>query len=132
MISPNNKWLIHTLLIGLIPVFSRLLTWAATTSVTVTPLAAADFITLGLVVHIAILNEMEHLAIREPAIKALLNGLSILFITCYGTLYALTTLSDRNPELINAPFVLPISIVFCTGSAACGLTLFQISKRRLQ
>lgn len=69
MISSNNKWLIHTLLVGLIPVLTRLMAWAGTATGKVDPLAAADFIALGLVVHVSILNEMEHLLIREPALK---------------------------------------------------------------
>ncbi len=130
MISPNNKWLIHTLLVGLIPILTRLLIWAATTSGKLAPFAAADFITLGLVVHVSILNETEHLLIRQQALKALLSGLSILWITLYGSLYALTALADSNRELINAAFVLLASAMFCVGSTLFGLALFQISKRR--
>lgn len=52
MISSNNKWLIQTLLVGLIPILTRLLMWATTTTGQVHPLAASDFITLGLVVDI--------------------------------------------------------------------------------
>lgn len=130
MISPNNKWLIHTLLVGLIPILTRLLIWAATTSGKLAPFTAADFITLGLVVHVSILNEMEHLLIRQQALKALLSGISILLITLYGTLYALTALADSNRELIDAAFVLVASAMFCAGSTVFGLALFQISKRR--
>jgi hypothetical protein len=130
MISPNNKWLIHTLLVGLIPILTRLLIWSATISGKVAPFAAADFITLGLIVHVSILNETEHLLIREQALKALLSGFSILLITLYGTLYALTALAESNRELIDATFVLLTSVMFCAGSIVFGLTLFQIRKRR--
>ncbi|SDH52925.1 MULTISPECIES: hypothetical protein [unclassified Duganella] len=130
MISSNNKWLIHTLLVGLIPILLRLLASAAASTGKVEPLAAADFITLGLIVHVSILNEMEHLLIREPALKALLTGASIALITLYGTLYALTMLGERSPELINQRFVLLVSVTLCAGSATFGLGLFQFSKRR--
>ena len=130
MITSNNKWLIHTILVGIIPILTRLLTWAITSSGKVDPLTAADFITLGLVIHISILNETEHLMMHESAIRALLNVISRLFVTSYGALYTLTTLSERNRELINAPSVIPISIILCVGSAISGLTLFHIAKRR--
>jgi hypothetical protein len=42
MISTNNKWLIHTLLVGLIPILTRLLSWAVTASGAVEPLATSD------------------------------------------------------------------------------------------
>lgn len=130
MISPNNKWLTQTLLVGLIPVLDRLLMWAATTTGRVAPLVASDFITLGLVIHISILNEGTHLLIREQAARALLNSICTLFITCYGVLYTLIIFSEHNTELIDIPFVLKTSLVLCLGSAAFGLILFQMTKRR--
>lgn len=86
MISSNNKWLIYTLVVGLIPVLIRLLMWAATAASQVQPLTASDFITLGLIIHVSILNETEHLPISEQVGRALLNSISTLFITCYGVL----------------------------------------------
>lgn len=132
MISSNNKWLIQTLLVGLIPILTRLLMWATTTTGQVPPLAASDFITLGLVVHASILNETGHLLISEQALRALLNSVSILVITCYGVLYTLTTLGEKNAELIKVQLVLPMSIVFCALSTTLGLTIFQIATRRPQ
>ena len=132
MISSNNKWLIHTLLVGLIPVLTRLLAWSGTATGKVDPLAVTDFLTLGLVVHVSILNETEHLWIPDPAVRALLNGLSILFITCYGTLFALAALNDRNTELINAKIILPAGVALCFLSATFGLILFQHFKRSPQ
>lgn len=132
MISSNNKWLIQTLLVGLIPILTRLLMWATTTADHVHPLAASDFITLGLVVHASILNETGHLLISEQALRALLNSVSILVITCYGVLYTLTTLSEKNAELIKVQLVLPMSVVFCALSTTLGLAIFQIATRRPQ
>lgn len=130
MASSNNKWLIHTLLVGLIPVNARLLMWASTATGQVAPLAASDFITLGLVVQISILNEGAHLLMREQAARALLNSICTLFITCYGVLYTLIVFSEHNMELIDVPFVLTMSLLLCFGSALFGLILFQMIKRR--
>ncbi|WP_092268900.1 hypothetical protein [Duganella sp. CF402] len=130
MISSNNKWLIQTLLVGLIPVLARLLMWATTSSGEVHPLAAPDFITLGLVIHVSILNETEHLLIPEQALRALLNSVTSLFIMCYGVLYTLIILGERNTELIKVPAVLSTSIVLCIASGVLGLLLFQIAGRR--
>ncbi len=65
MISPNNKRLIHTLLVGLIPVLTRLLSWATTAPGAVDPLATSDFTALGLVVHVSILNETAHMQMLD-------------------------------------------------------------------
>ena len=104
--------------------------WAATATGQIAPLAASDFMTLGLVIHISILNEGAHLLIREQAARALLNSICTLFITCYGVLYALIIFSEHCTELIDVPFVLKMSVVLCIGSAAFGLILFQMTKRR--
>ncbi len=125
MISPNNKWLIHTLLVGLIPVLTRLLSWATTMADTVAPLATADFITLGLVMHISILNETAHMQTLDNASKTLLNSISTIFIATYGTLYAVAAIGERNTELINVSAVLTGSMGLCVVSTALGLILFQ-------
>jgi hypothetical protein len=130
MLTSNNKWLAHTLLVGLIPVLTRLLMWAAATGAHIQPLAASDFITLGLVVHVSMLNEAGHLLVPDKALRALLNSTCTLFITCYGALYTLSTLGERNAELINVPTVLAMSIALCVASVALGLILFQTRKRR--
>jgi len=132
MLPSSTKWLLHTILIGIIPVLARLLTWAATSTGNIAPLAAADFITLGLLIHVSIINEMRHLLMRGAALRAELNGMSALFITFYGTLHALATIGERNTELINTQFVLLMSIAFCIGSTVLGFGLFQISQRRWQ
>jgi hypothetical protein len=125
MISPNNKWLIHTLLVGLIPILTRLMTWATTSGGKVEALAAPDFITLGLVIHVSIINEMEHAQRITPESKALLNGICLVFITLFGALYALAAISEHHGELIDVSLVLRSSIGFCVGSTVLGLSLFQ-------
>ena len=125
MISPNNKWLIHTLLVGLIPVLTRLLSWATTMADTVAPLATADFITLGLVMHISILNETAHMQTLHDASKILLNSISTVFIATYGALYAVATIGEHNAELINVSAVLTGSIGLCAVSTTLGFILFQ-------
>jgi hypothetical protein len=130
MLTSNNKWLIHTLLVGLIPVLARLLMWAATSNGQVHPVVASDLTTLGLVFHVSMLNETEHRLILKQAARALLNSISTLFITCYGVLYTVIILSERNTELIDAPFVLAMSGTLCIGSIILGLALSQITKRK--
>ncbi|QJD92375.1 hypothetical protein HH213_21125 [Duganella dendranthematis] len=125
MISPNNKWLIHTLLVGLIPILTRLLSWATTTTGTVDPLATVDFITLGLVMHVSILNETAHIPTLDNASKTLLNSISTVFIATYGALYAVATIGEHNAELINVSAVLTGSVGLCAVSTTLGFILFQ-------
>ena len=83
------KWLIYTVLVGLIPVLSRLLVWGVTSSGSVSPISSADFVAFGLVLHISNINEIEHFSGVDREWKTIQNGTSIAFIALYSVLFAL-------------------------------------------
>lgn len=87
------KWLIYTVLVGLVPLLARLLAWAATTPGTVQPLTAADLVAFGLVLHISNINEVDHLPERDP-MKSLQHGCSFTFIALYGVMLAVTLIGN--------------------------------------
>jgi len=60
MTDKKTKWLIYTVLVGLIPILSRLLVWLVTNTGTVNILSPSDFVIFGLVLHISNINEIEH------------------------------------------------------------------------
>ena len=62
MENKKIKWLIYTVLVGLIPILSRLLIWLVTKEGTVEMLNASDFVAFGLVLHISNINEIEHIS----------------------------------------------------------------------
>jgi len=121
----KSKWLTYTFFVGLIPVFTRLLAWAITHAGAVSPLAASDFVYFGLVLHISIINELEYLSSAELAWKTTQNGLSLIFITLYGALYAMAILGERNVGLVDAVVALKISIIFAVASISLSLTTFH-------
>src|SRR5690606_1176029 len=94
------KWLIYTVLVGLIPVLSRLLVWAVTKEGSVNPLSPSDFVAFGLVLHISNINEIEHFAGVEREWKTAQNGISIAFIAFYSVLFALTLIGGRVVDVI--------------------------------
>ncbi|WP_141758568.1 hypothetical protein [Duganella sp. HH105] len=59
----KSKWFTYTLLVGLLPISARLVVWAAAKAGRVSAITASDFITLGLVLHISVINEVEHFPI---------------------------------------------------------------------
>lgn len=95
------KWLIYTVLVGLIPILSRLLVWWVTQPGTVSMLAATDFIAFGLVLHISNINEIEHLSDSNKSWKTIQNGTSIIFIALYSVLFALVLVSEGVPSFID-------------------------------
>ncbi|RFP15952.1 MULTISPECIES: hypothetical protein [unclassified Duganella] len=126
----KSKWIAYTVVVGLIPMLTRLLIWTATTAGRVAPLAASDFVALGLVLHISIVNELEHVPSKEADIKTILNGTSLLFITLYGALHALTVLAEQNATLIDPTSILQDSIALAGASMALSLVVFQYLSRR--
>lgn len=99
------KWLIYTVLVGLIPIVSRVLIWGVTQPGTISILAASDFIAFGLILHISNINEIEHLGNGEKTWKTVQNGTSILFITLYSVLFSLIIISEGLPGFIDSKVI---------------------------
>lgn len=88
------KWLIYTVLVGLIPILSRLIVWVATKEGVVDGLSPSDFIAFGLILHISNINEIEHFTHAERQWKTIQNGVSIAFIAFYSVLFCLTLIGE--------------------------------------
>jgi len=104
--NKKSKWLIYTVLVGLIPILSRFIVWIVTKKGTVEIFSPSDFIAFGLVLHISNINEIEHFSGIEKQWKTAQNGVSIAFIAFYSVLFALT--------LIGANIVDVTAITICT------------------
>ena len=122
-----SKWLAYTFLVGLIPLLTRLLVWAATTDEMVHAVAAPDFLVFGLVLHISIINEIEHLPRKEQDWKTIQNGTAVVFISIYSALYAVNILGEKNGHLINEHAMLLV----CLGIALTSITISLIIVHRL-
>ncbi|GAC1607418.1 MAG: hypothetical protein NVS3B3_10240 [Aquirhabdus sp.] len=101
MENKKIKWLMYTVLVGLIPIICRFLVWGVTQVGAISMLAASDFIAFGLVLHISNINEIEHLSDRDKSWKTVQNGISILFIASYSVLFTLTMLNERVATFID-------------------------------
>ncbi|MGF1710107.1 hypothetical protein L4C37_05910 [Vibrio kagoshimensis] len=85
-VSKLTKWLCYTVIIGLIPIglrfaFSILIDGFA-------PISASEYIALGFVLHISILNELEHMT-GDETWKSVSNVFSICAIVMYTSLMAI-------------------------------------------
>ena len=104
------KWLIYTVLVGLIPVILRALIWFISQNRTMDFFNAADFVAFGLILHISNINQIEHFKDRENSWKTIQNGASIAFISFYSVLFACSLLGQSNPGLINGSAITSLSI----------------------
>ena len=104
------KWLIYTVLVGLIPVLSRALIWFISQNRTMNFFNASDFVAFGLILHISNINEREHFNDSEKSWKTIQNGFSIAFISFYSVLFTCSLLGESNPGLINVQSITYFSI----------------------
>ncbi len=93
------------------------------------PFTASDFVAFGLVLHISIVNELEHASIKEASMKSILNSISLLFITLYGALCALNVVAEHDPGLVDPTLMFSISISFSAASMALGAVAFYYLPR---
>jgi hypothetical protein len=119
----KSKWPTYTFFVGLIPVFTRLPAWSITRTGAVSPLTASDFGSFGLVLHISIINELEHISSVGLDGKTAQNGVSLIAITLYGVLYSITTLGERSVGLVDAAAMLRISMAFAVRSALLSISM---------
>lgn len=129
MESKKIKWLIYTVLVGLIPILCRLFVWGVTESGVVSFIVASDFIAFGLILHISNINEIEHLADDEKSWKTVQNGISIAFIAFYSVLFALIMISEGIPNFIDAVAIKNCAVGLALVSFAISFSVFhRISK----
>lgn len=110
MTSRKTKWLIYTVLVGLIPILSRSLVWLVTNAGTINFLSPSDFVAFGLVLHISNINEIEHFDNVGKEWKTVQNGISIAFIAFYSVLFSLTLIGDNVVNIL--------AITYCALSLA--------------
>ncbi|MCG8237375.1 hypothetical protein [Tenacibaculum finnmarkense] len=98
----KTKWLIYTVLIGLIPFLIR--TFIALFDNTATIdywLNETDFIILGLVLNLTNINELEDKYFEDKVWKTRNIGFSVVSIALFSAILAIVTYSDFkiNPDL---------------------------------
>lgn len=131
MANVKIKWLIYTVLVGLIPVLSRALIWFISQNRTMDFFNAADFVAFGLILHISNINEIEHFNDPEKSWKTMQNGISIVFISFYSVLFACSLLGQANPGLIDVGAIKYAAIVLSLTSFGISYSVYRrIAKLR--
>jgi CRISPR/Cas system CMR-associated protein Cmr3 (group 5 of RAMP superfamily) len=129
MENKKVKWLIYTVVVGLIPILARFLVWGVTEPGIVSLVTASDFIAFGLILHISNINEIEHLSDDEKSWKTIQNGTSIVFIAFYSVLFALIMVSEGVPSFIDNEVIERCTIGLVVISLLISFSVFhRISK----
>lgn len=92
------KWIIYTVLVGLIPFFIRIFLYLVHNNLNgLYVLNEFDFITVALVLNVTNINELDGNSQQEAYLKTLGIGLSAFFIALIAGILGMLILSDLNP-----------------------------------
>ena len=119
------KWLMYTVLVGLIPIFARILIWTISQNRNLDLVSAADLAVFGLILHISNINEIAHFNKPDQPWRITQNGISIAFISGYSILLASYLLEQTQPGIINLEFLRYISIAMCVTSFIIRFTVYN-------
>lgn len=125
MENKKIKWLIYTVLVGLIPILSRIMIWVVTKPGTISFLSTSDFISFGLILHISNINEIEHLGSDNKQWKTIQNGTSIAFIALYSVLFSLNIVNESNASIIDIFSIRVCAIVLSVISFLISFSVFH-------
>ena len=128
---PNRtvKWLVYTVIMGLIPALARLLISSISLNDNVNFINALDFVIFGLVLHTANINEVEHFSDEQKSWKTIQNGISFIFIAAYSLLFTCYLIEQSNPDTFSLTAITYISLGFAIVSLLISFSVYdRISK----
>ena len=110
----KTKWLIYTVLIGLMPFFIRTFIYLIDRTATLDYwINEIDFIGFGLVLHLSILNELEDKDFDDKVWRTRHIGFSVIGILFLASLLAIVTYADfKKSDDLNENTVKTMSIIF--------------------
>ncbi|MEC6816982.1 hypothetical protein VXS05_18355 [Photobacterium toruni] len=117
----RTKWLMYTVFIGLLPVLLRFL--LVSLGVRIPLFSIGDFIAFGLVLHISILNEIEHVE-EQNSWKTKQNAFSFMAIFIYGAFYCLLMIHESGFNQFNIEALKNISIISAMVSLIISFSVF--------
>jgi len=121
------KWLIYTVIIGLIPFLIRsFICLFDKTSTLSYWLNETDFIIFGLVLNLSNINELEDKAINNQLWKTKNIGFSVVQIVIFSAIFSIVTYSEfkTNPDL-NLKTVKACSILLAVVSFIFSYSIFN-------
>lgn len=98
----KTKWLIYTVIIGMIPFLIRSFIALIDKTATIDYwLNETDFVILGLVLNLTNINELEDQDFEDQLWKTKSIGYSIISIVVFAAILAIVTYSDfkKNPDI---------------------------------
>ena len=120
----KTKWLIYTVLIGILPFLIRLILFVVIKNKAVVFLMnESDFIILGLVLNLTNLNELE--GENKSSWKTKMTGVSAIQIAVYAGILALSYITELNNEIINEDILFWCSLILALVSFLLSYSIYR-------
>ncbi|WNW11245.1 hypothetical protein RRX38_08785 [Pseudomonas sp. DTU_2021_1001937_2_SI_NGA_ILE_001] len=117
-------WLIYTVLLGMVPIFMRLIVANLVNGERIPVVAASDFISLGIVIHISVLAEIRYSDTHGATWKQAVTGVTVLALIFYSVLYAASVFSEVSNE-VNTSGILWSSMFMAVVSFLVSLVVYD-------
>ena len=123
----KTKWLIYTVIIGLIPFFIRSFICLFDKTGTINYwLNATDFIVFGLILNLSNINELEDKKFEDQLWKTKNIGYSVIQIIIFSAIFAIVSYSDfKSNKDLNESTVKACSIILATTSFIFSYSIFN-------
>ena len=126
MTFKKAKWLIYTVLVGLLPFISRSFAFLIMKERTIEFLFnEIDWVAFGLILHVSNVNELEHIEFSDKAWKTVQNGISIAFIAIYSVIFTASSIHSINNTLFDEWTMKVSSIILSCSSFAVSYSIYD-------
>lgn len=128
--SKLTKWFCYTVLIGLIPAGLRFLS-SKLIGMDVSTFSASDFIAFGFVLHISILNELEHIN-GDETWKTWGNLIAIVGVVFYSALMFSLLVIESGYDKIHIEQLTQSSLILAVCSFVISFIIFFRLSRKFE
>ena len=120
------KWFVYTVLVALIPFFSRMFIYMFLVKSNYAFLInETDWVAFGLILHITNINELEHVEFDDRSWKTMMNGISIICIVIYSVIFSVATITTVNSTLFNVNSIKVCSVILSIVSLVFSFSLYD-------
>ncbi len=124
MKNKKLKWLIYTLMVGLIPIIIRIFISSVFYDDSINIISISDLVAFGLILHISTINELEHLA-DDKDWKTVQNGIALFLIVIYATFFCLSIIIESSAHVLNIEKIKYCTIVLVFASILICLSVYD-------
>jgi hypothetical protein len=119
------KWLIYTVIVGLIPILARLMVYFLAPDAAKSFMwSATDISAFGLVLNISNINAVENEDV-DAQWRTWCNGLSVMHVVFITGLFILSFTTELQPGFLDTSRLIQVAVLLGCTSFILGLTVYN-------